>query len=97
MDVSFDMKKVVVFYSIVFLLLGNSFFESGHHEHHHDHPTELTDCQDCSKFDTTKKILVGTNDAVFILQIHSITNSERSNALFYQEIYKDHSRAPPIS
>ena len=97
MDVSFDMKKVVVFYSIVFLLLGNSFFESGHHGHYHNHYTELTDCQDCSKFDTTKKILVGTNDAVFIFQIYSIINIERSNVLLYQEIYKDHSRAPPIS
>ena len=97
MDVNLSMKKIVVLYSIVFLLLGNGFFESAHHSHHHDHPTELTDCEDCISFDTTKNFIVGTNDAVFIFKTNSIINLERSNILLYQELYKDHSRAPPLS
>ncbi len=92
------MKKALITYNSLFLILGNVLFSNlHHHDHHHDHDLNHSDCEEC---------LIIENSGSYVSDCAELNLPNNSFSKFISEfistfewlIEKTYlSRAPPIS
>ena len=98
------MKKFVILYNAVFLLLGNVLISEIHHlisHNHHDihdnHAHAELDCQECVIIDSSNNCILDSNQTDLLENNHELLIEVYSCILKFDsaDIYSP--RAPPIS
>ena len=91
------MKKALIIYNTLFLILGSTLFSNLHHHHDHEHDFNNSDCEEC---------LIIENSSSYIPDCTELNLQNNSFSKFISEfisifqwlIEKTYlSRAPPIS
>ena len=93
------MKKILMTYNILFLILGNTLFSSIHLFHHHDHchDNKNVQCQECLVIESSNTFILLDNEFKFTTQItyELFENALNSRLYFRNKTFS--SRAPPTS
>ena len=104
------MKKLLIIYNVIFLIVGNILFSnihylnhhshdhSHHHSHDHDHNSVKEECLDCIVFDTNKNCVSEVNEVTFSNKNFSQYKIQYfTNPIEFDVEKRFLSRAPPIS
>ena len=93
------MRKFLIFYNLIFLLVGNVLFANTHylHDHDHDHDHINHECEECINYRNSYHYISVSNDVrifkfeTVLFAFEYISTIEFSDTKIYL------SRAPPIS
>ena len=91
------MKKILITYNILFLLLGNTLFSSIHllHHHGHCHDNKNVECQECIVIDSSNTFILLDNELKFITKITYELFENALNSILHLRSKVFLSRAPP--
>ena len=95
------MKKLMIIYNVIFLLVGNVLLSNVHnihaHSHEHNHVHVNHDCQECVNFENSSNYVQSFRNVNFSNNYTSLLVNEYS--VFFRIDIQNiaHSRAPPIS
>ena len=92
------MKKALIIYNTLFLILGNVLFSNLHHlDHDHDHDFNHTDCEECVIIDNTNNYILDCDEALFSNNYYNQFVYEFVGVVKRSINKRFLSRAPPIS
>ena len=97
------MKKILITYNILFLILGNLIFSNIHymHEHdHHDHSNhvfETKECQECINFENCNNSILDSQEVNFSNNNINLFELQYFKTIEFNIEKRYNSRAPPIS
>ena len=94
------MKKALIIYNTLFLILGNVLFSNLHHldhDHSHDHDFNHTDCEECIIIDNTNNYTLNCDEVLFSNKNYNQFVYEFIGVIKRSTNKRFLSRAPPIS
>ena len=93
------MRKLVILYKILFLLVGNVLFSAAHlmHHHDHDHDHEILECEECITIENSNNYTLNSQEIFFENNSSRKFILEQFTTIFLDTSTQFLSRAPPFS
>ena len=89
------MRKFLIFYNLIFLLVGNVLFANTHYLHDHDHVNH--ECEECINYKNSHHFISVSNDVRFLKYETVLFAFEYISTIEFSDTKIYLSRAPPIS
>ena len=90
------MKKTLIIYNVIFLLVGNVLFFNLYHLHDHDYDHGHYDCEECINYRNSQNYISGSNDVIFFKYETVLFASEYISIIEFNDAKIYLSRAPPL-
>ena len=93
------MRKFLIFYNLIFLLVGNVLFANTHylHDHDHDHDHVNHECEECINYRNSHHYISDSNDVTFLKNKTVLFAYEYISTIEFSDTKIYLSRAPPLS
>jgi len=97
-------KKILITYNVLFLILGNLIFtnihylhDHGHNHNHHDHIFETEECQECINLENCNNSILDSQEVTFSNNNINLFELQYFKTIEFNNEKKYNPRAPPIS
>ena len=91
------MKKLLIIYNVIFLLIGNQLFSHIHHETHNDFDKhEIEECQECLIIESSSNFITNFSEVFFSNNNTNFFLPKYFCVIGFNFIRTYSSRAPPI-
>ena len=93
------MKKILITYNVLFLILGNLLFSNIHYFHEHTHSNhifETEECQECINIENGNNYLLDFQEVTFSNNNINQFESQYLRTIEFSIVKRYNSRAPPI-
>ena len=94
---NYNMRLLLLSYSILFMAFGDVLTDTDHHGHHHSDIIEFADCDECIKIDSTKKFILDFTSYKISAQKEYQLVFNASDTRESIPLRRYNTRAPPIS